>query len=467
MTKGLLHLSLLLVSAYSFSPLVASVAKPKNNDAPQQHIEQIVREKLERIALGYDNSIDSTTKTIDMEIELSEKTERCLLQSTGVNERWMLLSEKTRIKRESVRDCLAANNMVVQRLLMGWETTDQTKNSPLFQRIDFIPTNKDEDCSLMGNGGVTDVQMKETEGYDTAQQVITHTARDWTSASSSCRDATNGWIINAIVRHCTGMDELRVLVPGSGLCRLAYDISTCEHLGNSGTDVIVEANDSSVTMAFAAKSVLELVHEQAVAKIFPFVSDPQRNEIYSAKRFEMQVFPDENALAAYRNFYSIKKACPDLTYTVGDFSSTYSHESKRGIYNVVATSFFIDTATNIYEYIFIMKHLLQNDKSSIWVNCGPVQWHPCAMLRPTVDELKDILQACGFQLITWEIADEAVAYRHPDDFAPSNARYTREEGYRPLRFVACLNDFDTADDLQERIEYVDYLNEIANGKVKE
>jgi len=111
--------------------------------------------------------------------------------------------------------------------------------------------------------------------------------------------------------------------------------------------------------------------------------------------------------------------------------------------------------------------LLQKDKSSVWVNCGPVQWHPCAMLRPTVDELEDILQACGFQLITWEIANEAVAYRHPDDFAPLDARYTREEGYRPLRFVARLSGFNSADDLQERIEYIDYLNEVANGKVKE
>jgi hypothetical protein len=256
MTTTLLHLSLLFASAYTFNPLVASVARPKSNDVPQQHVEQIVREKLERIASGFDGLIDSTMRTLDMEIELSEKTEQCLLQSTGVDERRMVLSEKTRAKRERVRDCLSSNSMVVHRLLMGWETKDQTKNTQLFQRIDFTPTNKEEDCPLMGNGGVTDVQMKETEGYDTAQQVITHTARDWTSASASCRDATNGWIINSVVKHCSGMDELHVLVPGSGLCRLAYDIATCEHLLKAGTDIRVEANDSSVTMAFAAKSVL-------------------------------------------------------------------------------------------------------------------------------------------------------------------------------------------------------------------
>jgi hypothetical protein len=221
-------------------------------------------------------------------------------------------------------------------------------------------------------------------------------------------------------------------------------------------------------MAFAAKSVLDVVQKLAVSMIYPFVSDPQRNEILSTKRFDADVFPDEEALASYRHYNSIRGGNPDLTYTVGDFSSTYKSQSKRGLYDVVATAFFIDTATNIYEYIFIMKHLLK-DKSSIWVNCGPVQWHPCAMLRPTVDELRDILIASGFELITWEIAPETLAYRHPDDYGAVHARYTREEGYRSLRFVArsCqIQDDDAADDLHLRIEYIEYLNEVANGKIK-
>eukprot|EP00985_Skeletonema_marinoi_P008004 scaffold3563_cov240-Skeletonema_marinoi.AAC.1 len=55
------------------------------------------------------------------------------------------------------------------------------------------------------------------------------------------------------------------------------------------------------------------------------------------------------------------------------------------------------------------------DTNGVWVNCGPVQWHPCALLRPTVEQLKDMLQVAGFELISWSVADEAVAYRHPDD----------------------------------------------------
>lgn len=256
--------------------------------------------------------------------------------------------------------------------------------------------------------------------------------------------------------------------------RLAYDISTCCDLV---TNVQVEANDSSVTMAFAAQSVLKMLQEEQPVeqrRIYPFVSDPQINEIDSTKRFEMDIFPDKDALDSFRRYNELKGASPNLSFTVGDFVSTYSQNAKQGQYDVIATSFFIDTATNIYEYVFIMKHLLNASDSSVWVNCGPVQWHPCAMLRPTVDELRDILEASGFELVTWEIAERTVAYRHPDDSGGEGlqARYTRSEAYRPLRFVARVirnadaDDDDEFADLPLRIQYTEYLNGVASGKVK-
>ncbi|KAL7519980.1 hypothetical protein ACHAWX_004736 [Stephanocyclus meneghinianus] len=461
-------ISLTIHPILSFCPLAASVSIPKHDDSLHNDVDQLLREKLQRIASEYESHVDKLKKTLEMEIELSEKTENCLLRNTMEGRPEFLLSEKLRRKREVMKECLDANNLVVQRLLSGsidGGKTSQTKPYKLFETIEYM----DDDYSLlMGNGGVTDQQKKETEGYDTALQVITHTARDWAHGSSPCRDLTNAWITRAIVDNCSGMGKIRILVPGSGLCRLAYDISTSSDIVEAGAEAFVEANDSSVTMAFAARSVLDMVQKQAVSRIYPFVSDPQRNEIHSSKRFDVDVFPDEEALAAYRDYYLSRGKSPDLAYTVGDFSSVYKSQSKRALYNVVATAFFIDTATNIYEYIFIMKHLLK-DKYSIWVNCGPVQWHPCAMLRPTVDELRDILIASGFELITWEIAPETLAYRHPDDYGAVHARYTREEGYRSLRFVARLSQGrtdDAADDLHLRIEYIEYLNEVANGKIK-
>ncbi len=72
----------------------------------------------------------------------------------------------------------------------------------------------------------------------------------------------------------------------------------------------------------------------------------------------------------------------------------------------------------------------------VWINCGPVQWHPCAWLRPTVDELHNILVAFGFKLLTWEIAPEIVAYRYPDDGGGAGSG---DPGTRERRRIVTFN----------------------------
>jgi len=497
------------------SHIKVATTNHQHQDITDIQLEQVIQQKLQSITTGYETHINNMIQSLEVELELCIKTEKCLLRDISQLDNYnnsLLLSEKYRSKSNIMKQCFDTNYQVVQQLLLGPSSTD---TSNLLQKIQFATTNpstSDNSQDLMlGNGGVTNTKQKEIDGYDTTQQVIHHTSRDWTSGSKSCREATNGWIVNALVENISttiissssssstaGRRELRVLVPGAGLGRLAYDIATSTILqDHCGVDVHVEANDSSVTMAFATQSVLEIISsQQQQYMIYPFISDPTRNEVDSKKRFEYEMFPDDDALDAYRRYYyrssadnnnnnSIAKEdtktntlLPNLSYTVGDFISTYSQGIKQSQYDIIATSFFLDTATNIYEYIMIMKHLLKQQQSSttsLWINCGPVQWHPCALLHPTVDELYDMLVVCGFELISWEVDNEAVAYRHPDDCGSvmegeeRAARYTRSEGYRPLRFVARLvndgEDADAADDdLSLRIEYCEYLNGVANGR---
>lgn len=96
------------------------------------------------------------------------------------------------------------------------------------------------------------------------------------------------------------------------------------------------------------------------------------------------------------------------------------------------TCFFIDTATNIYEYLETIKKLLKPG-TGVWINVGPVQWHHNALLRPSVDELKDLIQAHGWKIRLWLIDNTAVSYRDESD--DNFVRMTNYEGYRPLRFV--------------------------------
>ena len=511
-----------LIFANAFQ-IQASVSVPQQqlsttslHDDDANKIETLVKEKLNRIATGYQLIHgEKMRRTFDMELELCQKIEKCFMgdviggnDGTAAPNSNLLLSAKLKEKRRRLEECLAVNDCVVRQLL-ATGTGGQSPSS-LFHHVDFIPSaaaggstgDYDDLGQLMGNGGLVEggETNKETDGYDTALQVIHHTARDWTLGAAPCREETILWIVRAIVQYYTpqhhddgssndGYDHchLRVLIPGAGLGRLAYEVSTCRDLIEKGVEPCVEANDSSVTMIFAAQNVINMLQQQQQQEqeheddnrqllqsdIYPFLSDPQVNEIDARKRFEMEVFPDEHAINSYKHYHDLTGTHPNLSFTIGDFVSTYSQQSKQNQYDVVATSFFIDTATNIYEYIYIMKHVL--DTNGIWVNCGPVQWHPCALLRPTVEQLKDMLQMAGFELISWSIADEIVAYRHPDDVGGTGleARYTRSEAYRPLRFVARListnqddgNGYDN-EDFSVKIQYSEFLNEVANGKIE-
>jgi hypothetical protein len=498
----------------------ASVSVPQQSSSTTHHdtdiikIESLVKEKLDRIATSYQTIHgEKLRRTCDVELELCQKIERCFMGASNNNAfeeestQSLLLSTKLKEKKSRLEECLAVNDRVVRQLL-ATSNSEGGQSSSLFDHVDFITSaavaagstvgEYDDLGQLMGNGGLVQggESNKETDGYDTALQIIHHTARDWTLGAAPCREETIMWIVRAIVQYythdsrCNDHDhhhdhQLRVLIPGAGLGRLAYEVSTCRELIENGVVPHVEANDSSVTMIFAAQNVIKMLQQQQQqyqegrshelnSAIYPFLSDPQVNEIDARKRFEMEVFPDQPAIDSYKYYHDLMGTNPNLSFTIGDFVSTYSQQSKRNQYDVVATSFFIDTATNIYEYIYIIKHMLDDSTNGggIWVNCGPVQWHPCALLRPTVEQLKDMLQVAGFELISWSIADEAVAYRHPEDVGGTGleARYTRSEAYRPLRFVARLmagGDNDGSnEDLALKIQYSEFLNEVANGKIE-
>ncbi|KAL7526591.1 LOW QUALITY PROTEIN: hypothetical protein ACHAXR_001559 [Thalassiosira sp. AJA248-18] len=291
----------------------------------------------------------------------------------------------------------------------------------------------------------------EEEPYDTAAHIITHLARDWAAGGESIRKHTYDWIVSQLWTYqsdstCSQQRSplSPVLVPGAGMARLAFDIAFAQS-ENDGTDIecypfVVEAIDNSVVMATAAYQLLRHCsnnHDQNNTKdrdsmkIYPIVSDPFVNEVDTQRRWDSAVFREDHVVDQLRRLHTKQQSSnqPSLSYIVGDFVSTYASPSKHGMYGSIATCFFIDTATNIYEYVLTIRNLLR-----VWINLGPVQWHRNAQLQPSANELKDLIVLAGFQIMHWEISETLLAYRHPDDIRTG----TRSEAYRPLKFVAVL-----------------------------
>jgi SAM-dependent methyltransferase len=259
------------------------------------------------------------------------------------------------------------------------------------------------------------VVPEESSSYDSASQVMAHITRDWTYFGRLVRQSTYDWCRDQLSDLSSGAS---VLVPGAGLGRLAYD------LARDGYSV--EANDSSLLMASAAYAILQ---KRVGGTLYPFLMDFFTNEVDTEQRYEPVVFPD----AA---MHEDMKA--NLSYTIGDFEETYSTPSYKGQYNGIVTCYFLDTATNIYHYLVTIHNILE--KGGVWVHVGPLQWHRNALLHPSANELKGLVESMGFQVKSWSIDLEPMDYRS-EDYA--TVRSTKYEAFKPVRMVAVKKDVTT------------------------
>lgn len=262
-----------------------------------------------------------------------------------------------------------------------------------------------------------------TSAYDSAMQIITHIVRDWSKEGRASRESLYNWSIQQLLKY-RSFDDGPVLVPGAGLGRLAHDISE--------TGYIVEANELSLCMSVVAHKFLHNEIEKGV--VHPFSLDFFINEVKTVDRYQAVAYPDlENDFIEH--LVSQKKSPMGyLSYTVGDFTEIYSQPVVRSSFAAVVTCFFIDTATNIFEYLLVIRNSL--NLGGVWINVGPLQWHSNAVLHPSGDELRLIIQSLGFSVLSWSVDKEAINYRHDD--TKEDTRYTKFEGYKPLRFVVKL-----------------------------
>ena len=237
--------------------------------------------------------------------------------------------------------------------------------------------------------------------YDSVHHIVAHLVRDWTLEGALARTSVYDWC-----RKQVKGTRRSIIVPGAGLGRLAWDLSQDGHW--------VDANEVSLTMAAVA---YHLFQNAPTFAIYPFVTDYFVNEVNSKLRFEsVKINRPTASLAGH------------LSYTIGDFVRLYGSQRSTS-YDVVVTCFFLDTATNVLEYLAILSNILR--KGGQWINIGPLQWHTNAYLQPAADELKKLIPIFGFRIDHWSIDTKPVDYRFEDP-----TRSTKYEGYQPLRMVA-------------------------------
>ncbi|KAK7204396.1 putative trehalase [Myxozyma melibiosi] len=240
-----------------------------------------------------------------------------------------------------------------------------TTNSQFLQLVAQIGANDFEAPQDRSSWqGATALQVDQTKG--TLKQLF----RDWSAEAKAERDVIYNPVIDALNRLFTDDERstTRVLTPGAGLGRLAYEIAA---EGYSS-----QANEFSFHMIIMSNFIINHTEEDYQFSIYPFIHSFSHNVSARNQLREVRipdVCPSKNQ----------SRSKGDFSFTTGSFVEVYgpqTNASEQAItekWDAIVTVFFIDTAHNVLDYIDTISYALHdaNEKASYWINFGPLLYH--------------------------------------------------------------------------------------------
>ena len=216
--------------------------------------------------------------------------------------------------------------------------------------------------------------------------------RDWTIEGKKERDITYIPVIIEIKKYFSNFNNKKILVPGAGLCRLAFEMAK---LG-CDVDAIEVSYYMLICSDFIFNSNLTLNKYQIQPLIHSFNCLKNENG-----PFQIFNFPDENI-----NEIMNRNDFGKLNIIPGDFILSY--KDKINCYDGVITSFFLDTANNIIQFIEIIYNILK--QGGIWINIGPLLYHfhdiqNEVSIELSWEEVKKIILKFGFEIKNEKMID--------------------------------------------------------------
>ena len=270
--------------------------------------------------------------------------------------------------------------------------------------------------------------------------------RDWT-VDVAQNDYSH--LLDLLDEHEQGQLENRamttVLVPGSGLGRLAYEIL------KSGRKV--EALDSSISMIAATRTIVhdllmtkkdshELDKAEETLLIYPFVDQTSNlfRHQYRTKKFELLTHSDRNVLTSRWTGTGTgktnKNIADQLTLIHGEFKHVAMNQASLvtdELYDVIVTSYFVDMQTNVLRCIDDLFALL--NPGGIWINEGPLKFGLDAEVAVAGDTLLLYARSIGFNVLHLSTAEEVSAV-NSQQYVFLESQYVMEhQHYSPLTFV--------------------------------
>ncbi|CAE7130179.1 unnamed protein product [Rhizoctonia solani] len=335
-------------------------------------------------------------------------------------------------KLDRFREAISMNNLVASNIA----------KYAIFQK-DHVPS----DVGILDAYGANRWSDDGPTDLSRVVEALKHCVRDWSAVADEERTRVFTPILNVLRQVPVHQrNETKVLVPGAGLCRLAWEIA------RMGFDVTTNEVSSYMTLPFQMllnKTATPTVNCHTVCPHYSWFSHTRSND----SLFQSAVFPDilprvnedgtlvdcqpENNtkdLEDSADFYVsggrfelvesdfLSLSSPSRSNTtdntlsqdlsqLGSLSVVPLKPSDRG-YDFIVTLFFIDTATNILAYLDQMHALLRSNRglatprldattpiAGTWINLGPLLWPPGALLEPSLEEVLELSARVGLSVV--------------------------------------------------------------------
>ncbi|GAA5965909.1 hypothetical protein JCM3765_006485 [Sporobolomyces pararoseus] len=234
--------------------------------------------------------------------------------------------------------------------------------------------------------------------HERLRSTLRQCARDWSETGRSERDSTYTPILEALEQTFSSYSpsqraETRVLVPGAGLGRLAWEIVrkgfTCQ------------ANEFSLHMLIASAFILNSTSQINEFPIYPYLhsfSNIRSQEDLLSPSWIPDVNPTEIVGTEGEEAEDTPKG--DFSFAAGDFLELYGEGSAD--WDACVTCFFIDTARSIPHYLETIYGLLK--PGGTWINCGPSLWHfendhEARSIEIPLEDVKELARRIGFEIL--------------------------------------------------------------------
>uniref|UniRef100_A0A1B6CSN0 carnosine N-methyltransferase n=1 Tax=Clastoptera arizonana TaxID=38151 RepID=A0A1B6CSN0_9HEMI len=244
--------------------------------------------------------------------------------------------------------------------------------------------------------------IPELTDIEKVQSTLKQLAREWSSTGLKERSRCHEPIIDAIIENFPTDKydpvNVKILVPGAGLGRLAYEIVK---RGYS-----CEGNEFSLFMLFTSNFVLNKCRGTNIHHIYPWIHQFDNN-LTSNDQMTKVSFPDVSPLDA-----GTTRA--RFTMIAGDFLEIYTEGNQ---WDCVATCFFIDCAANIVTFVESIYNILK--PGGIWINLGPLLYHFNNNTQPesieiSYEDLKEVIISLGFHFQKEQIGIKAKYAQKPN-----------------------------------------------------